>query len=878
ANGCTASASLTLNNPPELNVSTAISTQVTCAGFSDGVAMATGTGGTGSLTYEWSNGENSTTATNLSAGATYTVSVSDDNGCLVTANVIMNDPVALNINVNTSNDPSLCEGSDGSIVLSGSGGSGTYEYRMGLTGSWQSSGTFSGLSAGTYDFYMRNSGGTCPMGPVSVTLDDPIPSSCPITPPADPLTACNADISIPFSVNPSPDASGYFWVAPTGMLIVSGQGTTAITINANGVAPGNYDVCVTTTSNCGSSAPCCFSFDVVTCIEICDNGVDDDNNGLTDCDDPACSTIADINLPAPTCTEDVVSFTAADGGSGSTYAWDFGAGASPATATGIGPHNVTYSTCGIKNIDLVVTRGTCVANDSKNLTISDTQVPNWDINPSALVLECDASFNPTDTINHWLNNTGGGTASDLCGNVVISHDYVSLNTGACGGTGLTIVTFTATDQCGNTAEAQANIVVQDTTDPTFTVPADTTLYLDLSCGIDTSTTSIGTVLDAGDLCSGAGVLTIVYTDDLSNITGCSSTGTILRTWMVTDDCGNATAQTQTISVLDTLAPAFLVPADTVLYLDVFCQVDTTIASTGDVMGETNGCVSSQATYTDDLSNLTGCNTTGVLIRTWTLSDDCGNTTTQTQTITIRDTLAPSFTVPADITLIRDLDCQVDLTTATTGEVTDESDACSTGLSASFVDDTSGLTGCNNTGTIVRTWSLSDDCGNTTTQTQTITIIDNLAPAFVVPNDTTLYLDLNCLVDTTITSIGDVLGETNSCVSSEATYVDDLSGLTDCNGTGVLRRVWSLSDDCGNTTLQTQTITIVDNLAPVFVVPNDTTLYLDLNCLVDTMITSIGDVLGETNSCVSSEATYVDDLSGLTGCNGTGVLRRVWSLS
>ena len=63
---------------------------------------------------------------------------------------------------------------------------------------------------------------------------------------------------------------------------------------------------------------------------------------------------------------------------------------------------------------------------------------------------------------------------------------------------------------------------------------------------------------------------------------------------------------------------------------------------------------------DDLSGLTGCNGTGNFARIWTLVDDCGNTTTQTQTVTVEDNLAPSFTVPADVTVQFDINCQLDI--------------------------------------------------------------------------------------------------------------------------------------------------------------------------------------------------------------------------
>lgn len=65
---------------------------------------------------------------------------------------------------------------------------------------------------------------------------------------------------------------------------------------------------------------------------------------------------ADIITP---CFNGTVIFTNTSSGfSGSeTYAWDFGTGASPATATGAGPHSVTYTTSGFKTVSLTVTDG-----------------------------------------------------------------------------------------------------------------------------------------------------------------------------------------------------------------------------------------------------------------------------------------------------------------------------------------------------------------------------------------------------------------------------------------------------------------------------------------------------------------------------------------
>ncbi|WP_299098117.1 hypothetical protein, partial [uncultured Winogradskyella sp.] len=88
-----------------------------------------------------------------------------------------------------------------------------------------------------------------------------------------------------------------------------------------------------------------------------------------------------------------------------------------------------------------------------------------------------------------------------------------------------------------------------------------------------------------------------------------------------------------------------------------------------------------------------------------------------QTITVEDTTAPTFTVPADITIECDIDPS-DL--SITGDVTDEADNCSTGLEATYTDSLANGS-CANASVITRTWTLTDECNNTTTLVQTITV-------------------------------------------------------------------------------------------------------------------------------------------------------------
>ena len=152
-------------------------------------------------------------------------------------------------------------------------------YRLGITGAWQASNVFTGLPAGIHEFFVQNSDGTCGVGPLVDTLVNPIPFSCPIVPPANPDSICSSDVFVVFSVPALPDASGYFWDVDSSVIIVTGQGTNSVTLNMNDAPIGSYDICAATLSNCGNSGPCCFTYTVISCEEICGNGLDDDNNG-----------------------------------------------------------------------------------------------------------------------------------------------------------------------------------------------------------------------------------------------------------------------------------------------------------------------------------------------------------------------------------------------------------------------------------------------------------------------------------------------------------------------------------------------------------------------------------------------------------------------
>ncbi len=139
---------------------------VTCNGGSDGAATVSVGNGTSPYDYVWKNSSGVEVRSNLNSSQTediatglqagdYAVSVTDANGAASDITVSITEPTVLNASISQTSP--TCVSSDGSITLSGaSGGSGNYGYSIDGGGSWQSSNSFTGLSAGTYNVQIRD--------------------------------------------------------------------------------------------------------------------------------------------------------------------------------------------------------------------------------------------------------------------------------------------------------------------------------------------------------------------------------------------------------------------------------------------------------------------------------------------------------------------------------------------------------------------------------------------------------------------------------------------------------------------------------------------------------------------------------------------------
>ncbi|WP_335975286.1 gliding motility-associated C-terminal domain-containing protein, partial [Gaetbulibacter jejuensis] len=229
-----------------------------------------------------------------------------------------------------------------------------------------------------------------------------------------------------------------------------------------------------------------------------------------------------------------------------------------------------------------------------------------------------------------------------------------------------------------------------------------------------------------------------------------------------------------------------------------CDQDANdLTLTGDVTDEADNCDAGlEATYSDAVAD-GNCTNESVITRTWSVTDDCGNTATLVQTINVVDTTAPTFTVPADVTIECDQDAN-DLTL--TGDVTDEADNCDAGLEATYSDAVADGN-CANESVITRTWSVTDDCGNTATLVQTINVVDTTAPVIVGDFETTI--DVSC---SDIPEVPELVFE-DACSSDITVEFNESNDSNDGLEDYSITRSWTVTDECGNEAIYTQIVNV-----------------------------------------------------------------------
>ena len=313
---------------------------------------------------------------------------------------------------------------------------------------------------------------------------------------------------------------------------------------------------------------------------------------------------------------------------------------------------------------------------------------------------------------------------------------------------------------------------------------------------------------ATDNCSGAVVITH---SDQTTPGSCVNKFVLKRTYTATDVCGNSSSRTQTITVNDNTAPVITsIPAD----VTVQCASAVPAPNDGAVVAADNCGGAVVITHSDQTIPGT-CINKFVLKRTYTATDVCGNSSSQTQTITVNDDTAPVITsIPADVTV----QCASAVPAPNDGAVV-ATDNCSGAVVVTHSDQTTPGS-CANKFVLKRTYTATDVCGNSSSQTQTITVNDDTAPVITgIPADVTVQ----CASAVPAPNDAAVVATDNCSGAVVVTHSDQITPGS-CVNKFVLKRTYTATDVCGNSSSQTQTITVNDDTAPVITgIPADVTV-------------------------------------------------------
>jgi len=146
AHNCTASESVTISQATAGTINFTSIENNTCYNSCDGAATAEITGGEAPFSFTWSNGNHTEAILNLCAGD-YSLAVIDNNNCITTSFVTIDEPDPIGIEFDVT-DASSYSSSDGEITAMPSGGTPPYSYLWSPTG--HISPTVAGLTPGTY--------------------------------------------------------------------------------------------------------------------------------------------------------------------------------------------------------------------------------------------------------------------------------------------------------------------------------------------------------------------------------------------------------------------------------------------------------------------------------------------------------------------------------------------------------------------------------------------------------------------------------------------------------------------------------------------------------------------------------------------------------
>ncbi|MBL7784098.1 MAG: HYR domain-containing protein [Saprospiraceae bacterium] len=822
-NGCSNTATAVVAQPAVLAATAPVSTNAACAGSATGTATAGQTGGTAPYSYSWSNGSMNKTATGLAAG-TYTVTITDANGCQTNTTVAITGPTTpLSVSTAVGTAPT-CGLNNGTATATPAGGSTPYTYAW---SNGQNMATATGLSAGTYLVTVTDNNGCTAFTAVTLTATGAPTAS--IT--AKTNVSCFGGSNGSATVSAAGGTGTYMYAWST----VPAQSTAT----ASNLAAGVYQVTVT-------SGGCT----VVAAVEITQPTL------------VVAEVIAQANPLCATGSTGVATVNATGGTPGYTYAWPAAAGSqTTATATGLAPGTYTVTVTDINNCTATAsvtltapTAVTATMTTPTNVLCNGSATGMVSVIPSGGTAPYTALWSNGKTDFNNMNLAAGTytvTVTDAKGctgtnSVTITQPATALSASVTastnpnclggangsatvagvGGTGAysyfwsttpTQTTATATGlSAGNylvtvqDANGCFTVISVNLTDPTG-VNAAITAKTDVACFNGTNGSATVTAYGGGT------PYTYVWSANAASQTTATATGLAAGVYTVTVTSAGNTACTA-IATVQILQPTRLVLSVSNVSAPACAGSSTGIAT----VLATGGTTAYAYTWPASAGAQTTATATGLAAGSYvvTVTDAIGcqatvavdvpvGTDISVNAIANTETLCPNTQVGATLLGSSPVNSSI-IYTWSGGSGAGLADGSSTGLNAAIPGFTSGLT--EGTYTVTVTASIST-CNASTTFT--ITIDDSTVPFLVnCPSNITLNADVDKCEAVYSWTPPTAMDNCGSVTVTQAAGLAPGSAFTVTGSPTTI--IYTANDGRGNTATCSFTVTVVDMQAPTAV--------------------------------------------------------------
>lgn len=435
--------------------------------------------------------------------------------------------------------------------------------------------------------------------------------------------------------------------------------------------------------------------------------------------------------------------------------------------------DIPSSTLQLTVYDVLGRSASCTA----TINVTETEPPVVTLNGSgSLTLECGATYVEQ-----------GATATDNCDANVTITITGSVNTGV---PGVYTLTYTGTDDVGNTASVQRIVNVQDTVPPVVTISGGNTLTAE--CGVSLTLPAATWT----DTCAGSGAATV------SDLGGLNPANPALGVYSVVysgSDGYNSATATLTVTVVDTTAPVITLNG-----------VDPMTVECGSAFTDPGATASDQCVGSVAVTASGTVNTAvpGSYTITYTADDGNGNTATATRVMNVVDTTGPV------IVLNGNNPETVECGTTFTDPGAAATDACEGAVAVS----PSGSVNAAVPGTYIITYTASDSQANSSVVTRTVDVVDTTAPVITIPGPNPVYVPLNGSFTAPVATATDACDGNLGSVNG--------TGTVDTSVVGTYTVTYTISDAASNVAVATLTVEVLANLPPVISILGDNPVTLE----------------------------------------------------